>query len=209
MKQDEARKTKHHHTPSNQGKANGPSHEATRYPEGGTSTETGPGRRKGPTEGGEGNNSQRGREPPHSPTKTAKTRKPQQHQKVAHKGQREDNRKINRQKRQQYKDDNTEEPQQREEPKRPKQRPNRGQGKHGPKQAKPGVQEGGQDHKNASKKTPTTPAASGSKLTKQCQGTIGTEAPNRCKKGHAKSRKERRRKGEGGRYVILRVVYSR
>ena len=92
MKQDEARKTKHHHTPSNQGKANGPSHEATRYPEGGTSTETGPGRRKGPTEGG-GKQQPAGEGATHSPTKN-KDKEASQHRRWHTKAKEKNNRKI-------------------------------------------------------------------------------------------------------------------
>ena len=78
MQQDEARKQSTT-TPQALGKATGPSHEATRYLEGGTSTVTGPGRRKGTTEGEREKRVSGGRGPPTTQQKTA-TKEAPQHQ---------------------------------------------------------------------------------------------------------------------------------
>ena len=151
MKQDEARKTKHHHTPSNQGKANGPSHEATRYPEGGTSTETGPGRRKGPTEGG-GKQQPAGEGATHSPTKN-KDKEASQHRRWHTKAKEKTTAKsqaeaptIQNTTQRSHSTRGTEE-KTKDKPRARKARP---------KTSKIRGPGGGQDHKNASKKTPTT-----------------------------------------------------
>ena len=109
-------------------------------------TVTGPGRRKGTTEGGKGDNSQRGRGATPQRTKNSKQGNPAT-PKAAHKGQVEDNRRIAG--RNTNRKTHTEETA-REEP-RKRLKTNREQGKHRPKHAKPGVQEGDRTTKRRAK----------------------------------------------------------
>ena len=187
--------------PKHEGKATGPSHEATRPPEGGTSTVTGPGRRKGTTEGGEGDNSQRGRGATTQHNKNSKQGSPAT-PKAAHKGLREDNRKTtgrktNRKKRHRGATA-------REEPrKRPKTKQRARKAR--PKTIQKRGPGGGQDHEKASKRPPQS-NSKWEQITKRCQGTSGTGDRTGVKR--TRQVKGRGDEKEGGRYVIPRVVYS-
>ena len=118
--------------------------------------------------------------------------------KAAHKGQREDNRKNA------GRNTNRKTPPRgataREEPRR-RPKTNRGQGKHGPKQAKTGVQEGDRTTKRRAK-DPHKATASGSRSLSSAKGLVahGTE---QVKKGHAKSKgEETKRRGIATSYPV-------
>ena len=77
MRQSEVRTTEHNNTPSSKARQPGrhkKSQKATRYPEGGTSVKTGPGRHKGPTAGGGEATTGRGGEPTTAKQTTDKRR---------------------------------------------------------------------------------------------------------------------------------------
>ena len=149
MKQDEARKQSTT-TPQALGQGNrAVTHEATGYPEGGSSTVTGPGRRKGTTEeGGRQQSVREGSRPQHN--KNSNQESPTT-PKAAHKGQREDNRK----RRQKHQQKNTTQRSHSKRGTKEKTKNKQRARKTRPKTSKNRSPGGGQDHEKASKKAPT------------------------------------------------------
>ena len=182
---------------------------ATRYPEGGTSTNTGPGHHKGPTTGG-GRQQEIGEESQQQPRKRQTQRSPTT-PREAHKGQRKRHPQKRRQKHKHSKQHHKEEP-----GTRGKETRNQGQtnGKESTahtmntqtndQTTKRGGQEGNWTQKG--RKRPHHTVASGGKSLHGAQGQ-GAQETKMVEKRNTKPRGEKK-KGEG-RYVILRVVYSR
>ena len=146
---------------------------------------------------GEGNNSQRGREPPTAQQRT-KTRKPHNTEGGTQRPKRRQPQ-NRRQKRQQYKTQHRGATA-REEPKR-RPKTNRGQGKHGPKQAKSGVQEGDRTTKTRAKRPPPR-SSKWEQVTKRCQGTIGTEDQTGVKRTRKSRGEEKKGRGVATSYSV-------
>ena len=175
---------------------------ATRYPEGGTSTETGPGRRKGPTTGGREATTGGGGEPATAKQRT-KTRKPHH----TESGTQRPKRRHPQKRRQKHQQNKTQQKGAWHERKR-REDQRQTEGKESTAQTKK-AQKGGQEGDRTPRKQAKRPPPRNSKweqVTKRCPGPMGTE--DRHGVNETPSQRGRRRKGEG-RYVILRVVYSR
>ena len=173
MKQDEARKTTHHNTPSNKARQpgrhmkqpdtqrEGPAQNWARTPQGTN--------RRGEGKAKEKTTAKTQAEPP---TKQHNTEEPQ------HEWNRSED-----------------------------QRQPEGKESTAPKTSKVRGPGGGQDHKRRAKRPPKS-RSKWEQITKRCQRAIGTEDQTGAKRtSQVKGRGETKK--EGGRYVILRVVYSR
>ena len=209
MRQDEERTTEHHHTPSIKARQPG-RRKSNQIPEGGTSTNTGQDTTRDQPQGG-GMQQETGEESQQQPIKGQTQRSPTT-PREAHKGQRKRHPQKRRQKHKHSKQHHQQEP-----GTRGKETRNQGQtnGKESTAHTMntqtndQTTKRGGARRELDPKKAPKRPPPHSSKrgqITTRCPGTRGTGDQNGRKEKH--ETKGREEEGEG-RYVILRVVYSR
>ena len=203
MRQDEARTTKHHHTPSIKARQPG-RHKSNQIPKGRDQHRNWARTPQGTNHRGEGSNNRRGRGAGNSQAKDKRKEAPP-HPEWHTKAKEKTPAKTQAETPAQTKH-NKKEPGTRGNEEKTKDKPTARKARPKQRTRKKGGPGGGQDPKKARKKTPTTQQQVGANHYAVPRDK-GHRRPKRCKR-ETQSQGERRRKGEG-RYVILRVVYSR